>query len=113
MLEKTIGRRGETAAANYLQTRGWQIKARNYKVGHHEIDLIAKKNGQIYLFEIKTRSQANTDELISDQQKRSLRQAHLEFCEQNKLPPASVAYGLIAIFYQGKQAALIYYPNFL
>lgn len=113
MLEKTIGRRGETAAANYLQTQGWTIKAHNYRLGHLEIDLIAEKNGQISLFEIKTRSRIDTDSLISVQQKRNLRQAHLEFCEENKLTPASVAYGLITVSYRENEATLICYPNFL
>ena len=108
-----IGRRGEDIAVCFLQDRGWQIKARNYRLGKKEIDIIAGKNGQISLFEIKTRHNLADSTVISRQQQQNLRQAHLEFCERNKLAPISVDYGLIAVIYRGKRATLIYYPNFL
>lgn len=111
--KKIIGNRGETAAANYLQNQGWQIMTRNHRLGSKEIDLIANKNNRISLFEIKTRRKNSACQLISEKQKAILRQAHLIFCEQNKLDAQLVDYGLIIINYDQETADLNYYLNFL
>ena len=52
----SIGALGERRAALYLMLRGYQIKARNYRAGHHEIDLIASRLDQIVFVEVKARS---------------------------------------------------------
>ena len=108
-----IGRRGEIAATRYLQTKGWKIIKSNYRLGKKEIDIIASYQGNISLFEIKTRNGASADYPIGQQQKKSLRQAHLEFCEKYSLEPSTVAYALLVLNYQGQKAILTYYPDFL
>jgi putative endonuclease len=54
-----LGRRGEEIAAQILETRGWTIVARNYRLGHREIDLIIKKHRTIAFVEVKTRVRAD------------------------------------------------------
>lgn len=51
-----LGRRGEALAARMLSTCGWTILARNYRVGHREIDLIARRGPVVAFVEVKTRS---------------------------------------------------------
>lgn len=52
---QSIGRRGETAAAAYLEKRGFYILERNYHSPYGEVDIIAE-NGQYIIFvEVKTR----------------------------------------------------------
>lgn len=51
------GQTGETAAAQFLEQKGWQIAERNWRSGRHEIDLIAWANPQLLVFvEVKTRA---------------------------------------------------------
>ena len=50
------GREGENLAADFLEKKGYQILARNYRFKHAEIDLIAKKESFIVFVEVKTRS---------------------------------------------------------
>lgn len=51
-----LGKYGEDLAATYLQDRGYQIVARNWRCGLGEIDLIAKDKAQIVFVEVKTRN---------------------------------------------------------
>ncbi len=108
-----LGRHGEQAATNYLSKQGWKIIDHNFRLGNKEIDLIASKNNLLTLFEIKTRSEPETNYPISPKQCKILKQAHLEYCELNNLNPAAVAYHLILINYYNGRADLEYYPNFL
>ena len=51
-----IGTKGEEAAAGLLKDRGYNILRRNYAVHNvGEIDIIAEKEGDIHIFEVRTR----------------------------------------------------------
>ena len=51
-----IGAEGEKAAVEYLRARGYMIVGRNWRSGHHELDIIAITPDQCYHFvEVKTR----------------------------------------------------------
>ena len=50
-----MGSLGERRAALYLRLRGYSIKARNYRAGHHEIDIVASRMNEIVFVEVKTR----------------------------------------------------------
>ncbi len=109
----SLGQRGERAAINYLSKQGWRIVDHNFRLGSKEIDLIASKNKVIALFEIKTRSELTSNYPIGSKQQKTLKQAHLEYCELNCLNPSAVAYHLLLINYYNGRADLEYYPNFL
>lgn len=53
---KRIGDWGEQYAVNYLRWRGYTVKERNYRAGHHEIDIIASRFGLLVFVEVKARS---------------------------------------------------------
>ena len=52
------GKTGERLAARYLKRNGYRILDRNYRAGHHEIDLIARerRTGMTVFVEVKTRT---------------------------------------------------------
>ena len=52
---KPLGDRGEQLAATFLAERGWVILHRNYRIGHREIDLVARCNEVVAFVEVKTR----------------------------------------------------------
>jgi len=52
---RELGEIGETLAASYLTTRGWQIVDRNVRFREGEIDIIAERGGILAFVEVKTR----------------------------------------------------------
>lgn len=52
----SVGAYGEQRAVNYLRLRGYTVKERNYRAGHHEIDIIASRFGVLAFVEVKARS---------------------------------------------------------
>ena len=52
------GRRGERMAQRYLQGLGYRLLQKNYRSGHHEIDLIMADGDTVMFVEVKARSGA-------------------------------------------------------
>ncbi|WP_080797513.1 YraN family protein [Arabiibacter massiliensis] len=51
-----LGRRGEEAAARFLERRGYEIVARNWTCAAGEADIIARDGEWVVFVEVKTRS---------------------------------------------------------
>ena len=54
-----LGKAGEDAAVAYLEKKGYLIRERNWRLNHLELDIIATKDGELVIVEVKTRR--NTD----------------------------------------------------
>jgi putative endonuclease len=53
---KSLGDTCETAAARWLQERGMQVLARNFKCKTGEIDIVARDNAHLVFLEVRARS---------------------------------------------------------
>ena len=53
--KKEFGNKGENSAASFLCGKGYEILARNIKIGHTETDIVAKDKTNIIFVEVKTR----------------------------------------------------------
>lgn len=53
---KDLGRRGEDAAARFLQRRGYEILNRNWVCPAGEADIVARDDDDLVFVEVKTRS---------------------------------------------------------
>jgi putative endonuclease len=53
---QSLGKWGETIAADYLQENGYSIIARNWKSPYGELDIIARRMDTLSFVEVKTRS---------------------------------------------------------
>ncbi len=51
-----LGRRGEVAAAAYLESLGMRVLERNWRCRYGELDLVAEHEGCLVVVEVKTRS---------------------------------------------------------
>lgn len=54
--QQVLGRQGEEWGADFLSSRGFAIRHRNWRSGTHEIDIVAEKNGCLHFVEVKLRS---------------------------------------------------------
>lgn len=59
----SLGRVGERVAARHLRGRGLEILARNVRVWHGEIDLIAREGSTLVFVEVKSRSWGVRDDV--------------------------------------------------
>lgn len=55
MTTKETGNMGETTAAAYLRSNGYEVLERNFKTPRCEIDIIARKGRCLYFVEVKYR----------------------------------------------------------
>ncbi len=53
---------GENMAARFLESKGYHVRARNYRCGRGEIDLIMQRDNWIIFVEVKTRSSTHYGE---------------------------------------------------
>ncbi len=57
------GRRGEEAAAAFLEAEGWAVVERNFRQRGGEIDLIVERGGILAFVEVKSWSRAGPEDL--------------------------------------------------
>ena len=50
-----LGRRGETLAVRALRRHGFAVISRNWYCPHGEVDLVARRNRELYFIEVRTR----------------------------------------------------------
>ena len=55
--KKVVGNRGEELAVEHLEKQGFTVIARNLRLGHDEIDIIAEDEKYIVFAEVKARAQ--------------------------------------------------------
>ena len=74
-----LGRNGEDRAAAWYAARGYEVVARNWRCPSGEIDLVARRNRQVAIVEVKTRSSdafgAPVEAVVRDKQNRLRRLA--------------------------------------
>lgn len=54
-----LGRAGETAAAELLRRRGYDITGRGFLARRGELDLVCRRGGELFVFEVKTRTRTD------------------------------------------------------
>ena len=95
-----IGRRGEEAAAHFLEESGYLIIARNFKSPLGEIDIIAKDNDTVCFIEVKTRSSArfgSPKEAVSAFKRRQICKSALIFLKSRRLLEGKARFDVVSI----------------
>ena len=82
----TRGEICEQNALTFFQKKGWQLAAKNQRLGGVEIDLILEKPNTYLLVEVKSDNLWRHEHPISKKQKERLLKAFAIFCEQHKKP---------------------------
>ena len=100
--KKTLGQRGEAAAARYLRRRGYKILARGDHFGPGELDLVALDRKTIVFVEVKTRQSAvmgHPSEAVDDRKQRKLTRLAETFLKRYGLQERPARFDVIAVIW--------------
>lgn len=82
-----LGRLGEDIAVRFLETQGYIILDRNWRHGHHEIDIICRLGPDLIFVEVKTRRNRRfglPEESISPSKKKAVMSAAVVYMAKHK-----------------------------
>ena len=105
-----MGRRGEDAAAAYLERVGMTLEARNWRCALGEIDIVARDGSDLVLCEVKTRrsERAGTaEEAVSAAKRRRLLRLAEAYLASNASAAERVRLDVIAIRVIAEDRALL------
>lgn len=105
-----IGRRGEDAAARFLERRGYDILERNWKCDFGEADIIARNEAAIVFVEVKTRTDEQLglpEEAVGPEKRQRYERIAAAYLRDNETPEAEVRFDIIGILVVSSDRALI------
>jgi putative endonuclease len=102
-----IGTKGEDAAAGLLRDKGYNILRRNYAVHNvGEIDIIAEKDGDIHIFEVRTRRNIgdypDSSESVTGSKKTKVIRTAERFINENDLFDRNIVFEVIRVTHDAK-----------
>lgn len=95
-----LGRWGEERATRFLERRGWSILARNYRFGHREVDVVARRGDLLAFVEVKTRAGTGygaPQESITLLKRREVEAVAAQFVQRHGLQGLTVRFDAMAI----------------
>jgi putative endonuclease len=98
--EKTLGQRGEAAAARYLRRRGCKVLARGDRRGPGELDLVMLDGKTIVFVEVKTRQTHDAGhpaEAVDEYKQRRLTRAAVTFLKRHRLLDRPARFDVVAV----------------
>ncbi len=98
--KKTLGQRGEAAAARYLRRRGYKILAQSDRFGPGELDLVMLDRRTIVFVEVKTREShaaGHPAEAVDECKQRRLTKLAVTFLKRHRLLEYPARFDVVAI----------------
>lgn len=95
------GRYGEDAALQYLLKKGYRLLERNYRHGHHEIDIVMRDGQYLVFVEVKTRTSVqygSPAEFVTAKKRRYLILAAEAYMLENKCMDAFGRFDVVEVF---------------
>jgi putative endonuclease len=95
-----IGAWGEALAARHLATRGYVMRARNWRHGHGELDIVAQRGQTLVFVEVRTRrsdAYGHPLETISRRKRAALIATAQAYLDEHGLQDAEWQIDVIAI----------------
>jgi len=98
---KKLGNRGEREAEEYLQTKGYRILSRNFRMGRGEIDLICRKGMELVIVEVKSVRghvyENGIERLTYRQQRKLIKTTYMYLANVAAFSPESVRFDVIVV----------------
>lgn len=104
--QKIFGKFGEDCAAKFLETEGYTIVARNFRIRSAEIDIIAQLDGVIVFVEVKARSSINhglPSEAVTLHKQKKIIEAASVFLQDEKFCDCACRFDVVEVFLNGNR----------
>lgn len=113
---RTLGQRGEAAAAKYLKRKGFIIVARSDRGRLGEIDLVAVHDRTVVFVEVKTRASHDTGhpaDAVDDEKQRRLTRLALTYLKRHGLLEHPARFDVVAITWpeSERKPTIEHFPN--
>lgn len=108
-----LGKQGEEAAAFFLEDNGYCIRHRNWYSKHKELDIVAEKEGELIIAEVKTRSSSEyskPEDAVTPLKIRRLVKAADTYVKQYELD-MPLRFDLICIILKDGRFQIEHYPG--
>ena len=110
---QNLGQSGEDIAAKFLSKSGYTLLARNYRRRCGEIDIIAKKGGDLIFVEVKTRSDdyhMHPRHAVTSEKQKSIIYAAENYLKRYNIDKES-RFDIISIISNGKTVEIEHIEN--
>lgn len=107
---KELGRRGEEAAARFLERRGYDIVARNWTCPFGEVDIVARDAATLVFTEVKTRSNCEKglpEDAVGPEKRRKYEKLAAAFLQDYDAVDLRVRFDVVALLIIAPDRALI------
>jgi putative endonuclease len=97
---KSLGKRGEEEALNYLKNKGYEIIRTNFRYDRAEIDVIARDRGVLVFVEVKTRrvgSLGEPEDAVTFRKREQIRKAAQGYLFEQHLDNEECRFDVLAI----------------
>lgn len=115
MNRTNLGRYGERLAEEYLQQQGYQIIARNFRLGRHgEIDLVALDGETLVFVEVKIRRTpkfGSPEDAVTHAKRYQLRRIAEGFLHCTMVEATAYRFDVIAIELHGAAPSIRHWKN--
>jgi putative endonuclease len=113
-LKRTSGDQGEDYVAGHLERQGFQIVARNARVGRLEIDLVARRGDLLVFCEVRSRQNSsflNPIETIDRAKVGRIRRAATQWLAANPQNARQLRFDAAAVVFDCDPPRLDYYES--
>lgn len=113
-MRKKLGDFGEEVACEKLTSLGLSVIERNWRSGHHEVDLIAVDRDGLHFVEVKSRTApVSADPLvgITASKKRSLIKAAREYVLDRNCGDIEIFFDVVTVVFEGESVQVEYFPQ--
>ena len=97
---RTLGAAGEAATAEWYETRGYQVLARNWRCREGELDLVLAQGRTVVFCEVKTRSSAAFGapmEAVTRPKQQRIRRLAARWLEATGARPADLRFDVASV----------------
>lgn len=104
MKSQDKGKFGEECAAKFLEDKGYEIVARNFRIRSAEIDIIAQIGNEIIFVEVKARSSIRhglPSEAVNFRKQKKIIEAAGVFLQDEKFCDCACRFDVIEVYLDG------------